>query len=78
MRLTRKATGWNETSYDRGETIKELIASCKAETGMDPPKPQWEKNTYGPHVALPYVQEGYKTMRENGGWELEDAGKLAG
>lgn len=76
MRETRKTTGWDETSYDRGGTIEELISKCKAETGMDPPKPQWEKNPYGPHVALPYVKNWYKTMREKGGWKLEDGGKF--
>jgi 5-oxoprolinase (ATP-hydrolysing) len=65
-------------SYDRGGTIEELLASCKEETGLEPPKYQWESDPYGPHVALPYVQEWYKKMREQKGWVLEDVGKLDG
>jgi 5-oxoprolinase (ATP-hydrolysing) len=78
MRVDRKTTGWDETSYDRGGTIKELMASCKAETGMEPPRPQWERNPYGPHVQLEYVKKWYEKMRKTGGWELDDVGKLAG
>lgn len=57
--------------YDRGGTLVELTATCLEETGLPPPKPQWEKDPYGPHVALPYVKEWYKTMREKGDWDLQ-------
>ena len=52
--------------YDRGGTIPELVARCKEETGFDPPRPQWEDEIYGPHVALDYVQDWYKKAREIG------------
>lgn len=78
MRVTRKAKGWDETGYDRGGSIEELIKNCKEETGMEPPRPQWEKNPYGPHVGLTYVKEWYKRMRKEGGWVLEDVGKFGG
>jgi 5-oxoprolinase (ATP-hydrolysing) len=53
-------------SIDRGGSLHELIASCAAETGLPPPRPQWERDPYGPHVALPYVKEWYKKMRKGG------------
>lgn len=56
--------------YDRGGTLKELTKSCLEETGLEPPKPQWAKDPYGPHVALPYVQNWYKKMRVEEDWEL--------
>ena len=52
--------------YDRGGTMEELVANCKEQTGFDPPKPQWEEDIYGPHVALDYVQDWYKKGREIG------------
>ncbi|RFU23874.1 hypothetical protein B7463_g12464, partial [Scytalidium lignicola] len=57
--------------YDRGGTLAELREGCLEETGLPVPKPQWEKDPYGAHVAVPYVQEWYKTMREKGDWDLE-------
>ena len=52
--------------YDRGGTVEELVRRCKEETGFDAPKPQWEEEVYGPHVALEYVQGWYKKGREIG------------
>ena len=52
--------------YARGGSMSELVANCEQETGFQPPKPQWESDLYGPHVALPYVQEWYKKAREVG------------
>lgn len=78
MRGDRDASAWDDiaTGYNRGGTVKDWLATCEADTGIPAPKPQWEKPLYGPHVALPYVQEWYKKMKETGGWVLEDAGKL--
>jgi 5-oxoprolinase (ATP-hydrolysing) len=56
----------DSVSIDRGGTLQELIAACHAETGLPPPRPQWERDPYGPHVALPYVKEWYKKMRKGG------------
>lgn len=67
MREERGRTGHSDNmSIDRGGTIRELMAKCEEETGLKPPRPQWEKNPYGPHVGLPYVKEWYKKMRESG------------
>jgi 5-oxoprolinase (ATP-hydrolysing) len=67
MREDRKGTGWSEeVSYNRGGTMRELIARCEEETGLKPPKPQWEKDPYGPHVGLEYVKKWYSRMREGG------------
>lgn len=52
--------------YDRGGTLAELAANCKEETGFDAPTPQWDEEIYGPHVALPYVQDWYRKGRESG------------
>ncbi|KAK5114575.1 hypothetical protein LTR85_010152 [Meristemomyces frigidus] len=52
--------------YERGGTMEELVKACKSETGFEPPQPQWEEEIYGPHVALPYVQDWYKKAREIG------------
>ncbi|KAH7382965.1 hydantoin utilization protein-like protein A [Cadophora sp. MPI-SDFR-AT-0126] len=60
-----------ERVYDRGGTLAELSATCLEETGLPPPRPQWEKDPYGPHVALPYVKEWYKAMREKEDWDLQ-------
>ncbi|EMC92489.1 hypothetical protein BAUCODRAFT_38559 [Baudoinia panamericana UAMH 10762] len=58
--------------YDRGGTMEELVKACKGETGFEPPIPQWQEEVYGPHVAVPYVQEWYKKGREIGYkiWDL--------
>lgn len=62
-----KAEGGREgILYARGGTMEELVKACKVETGFEPPKPQWEEEIYGPHVALPYVQDWYKKAREIG------------
>jgi 5-oxoprolinase (ATP-hydrolysing) len=52
--------------YNRGGTIGELMAKCEAETGLKPPRPQWEKDPYGPHTGLEYVRNWYETMRKGG------------
>jgi 5-oxoprolinase (ATP-hydrolysing) len=52
--------------YNRGGTIRELMAKCEEETGLKPPRPQWQKDPYGPHVGLEYVKNWYKRMREEG------------
>jgi 5-oxoprolinase (ATP-hydrolysing) len=59
-------------SYDRGVSMKSLMETCEKETGLPAPRPQWEKDPYGPHVGLDYVKGWYKTMREKGyeGWEF--------
>ncbi len=62
---------YKERVYDRGGSLAELTASCFAETGLTPPRPQWAKDPYGPHVALPYVKRWYETMREKGDWDLQ-------
>jgi 5-oxoprolinase (ATP-hydrolysing) len=67
MRADRAKTDWSvEASYDRGGSVTELMAKCVEDTGLQPPRPQWEKDPYGPHVGLPYVKEWYKKMREQG------------
>lgn len=57
--------------YNRGGTLEELRERCREETGLPPPRPQWEVDPYGPHMVVPYVKEWYRTMRAKGGWELE-------
>jgi 5-oxoprolinase (ATP-hydrolysing) len=57
--------------YNRGGTITEIMAKCEHETGLKAPRPQWEKDPYGPHTGLEYVKNWYKKMRE-GGMELWD------
>ncbi|KAJ4332267.1 hypothetical protein N0V87_008505 [Didymella glomerata] len=66
-----QAQGGNHVGYDRGGTMSELIGKCKEETGLEPPRPQWERDPYGPHTGLPYVKEWYRWMREEGmgGWD---------
>jgi 5-oxoprolinase (ATP-hydrolysing) len=64
--IEKAEAGQEAPLYDRGGTIAELVARCKEETGFDPPVPQWEEEIYGPHVALPYVQDWYKKAREVG------------
>jgi 5-oxoprolinase (ATP-hydrolysing) len=61
-----QAQGGNHVGYDRGGTMSELIGKCKEETGLEPPRPQWERDPYGPHTGLPYVKEWYRRMREEG------------
>lgn len=46
--------------------MEELVKKCVAETGMEPPKPQWEGQIYGPHVGVKYVQDWYKRGKELG------------
>lgn len=58
--------GGASVGYNRGGTISELLASCRQDTGLEPPRPQWERDPYGPHTGLPYVREWYKRMREGG------------
>ncbi|KAF2729599.1 hypothetical protein EJ04DRAFT_580505 [Polyplosphaeria fusca] len=73
MREDRKATGYtDELSYDRGGKMTALMARCEEETGLRAPRPQWEKDPYGPHVGLGYVKEWYRRMREVGldGWDF--------
>ncbi|EME45976.1 hypothetical protein DOTSEDRAFT_86653 [Dothistroma septosporum NZE10] len=64
--VERSEAGREAPLYDRGGTMAELVASCERETGFEPPTPQWEEEVYGPHVALPYVQDWYKGGRELG------------
>ncbi|KAF2748554.1 hypothetical protein M011DRAFT_493847 [Sporormia fimetaria CBS 119925] len=73
MREERKKTGWSaDNSYDRGESMQKIIETCEQETGLKAPRPQWEKDPYGPHVGLPYVKNWYKRMRREGygGWNF--------
>lgn len=65
MKLERKGQV-DEEGYNRGGTIGDLMAKCEEETGLKAPRPQWEKDPYGPHVGLEYVQKWYKRMRESG------------
>ncbi|ORY13894.1 Hydantoinase/oxoprolinase-domain-containing protein [Clohesyomyces aquaticus] len=67
MREERKKTGWTEeSSYDRGGSMKTVLESAEKETGLKAPRPQWERDPYGPHVGLDYVKEWYGKMREGG------------
>lgn len=52
--------------YDRGGSMTQLVASCKRDTGLDPPRPQWENDPYGPHTGLEYVRRWYERMRAEG------------
>jgi 5-oxoprolinase (ATP-hydrolysing) len=73
LREERKGTGYNEKlSYDRGGSMMALMERCEAETGLPAPRPQWEKDPYGPHVGLDYVKRWYGKMRERGyeGWKF--------
>jgi 5-oxoprolinase (ATP-hydrolysing) len=73
MRDERKGTGYTEElSYDRGGSLKMLLENCESETGLKAPRPQWEKDPYGPHVGLEYVKGWYGRMREGGleGWDV--------
>jgi 5-oxoprolinase (ATP-hydrolysing) len=56
----------DDVGYDRGGTMSDLVARCREETGLQPPRPQWERDPYGPHTGLPYVKEWYKKMRKEG------------
>jgi 5-oxoprolinase (ATP-hydrolysing) len=53
----RDAKAYKEQVYDRGGSLAELTESSLKETGLPAPRPQWVKDPYGPHVALPYVKE---------------------
>lgn len=75
MKAARPAT-WADLTYNRGGTLDEILAEAELETGMKPPRPLWEEAPYGPHVALPYVKEWYKKMREQKGFALEDTVRL--
>ena len=59
--------------YNRGGTITQLMAKCEEETGLKAPRPQWEKDPYGPHVGLEYVKNWYGRMREGGMGEWDRA-----
>ncbi|KAH6639235.1 Hydantoinase/oxoprolinase-domain-containing protein [Boeremia exigua] len=61
----------DRVGYNRGGTLSQLLASCKQDTGLAPPRPQWERDPYGPHTGLPYVQAWYARMRKQGvaGWD---------
>ncbi|PLB41756.1 Hydantoinase/oxoprolinase-domain-containing protein [Aspergillus candidus] len=69
MRLERAQLG-EPPVYDRGGTIEELRQSCLAETGLEPPLPQWEVDVYGPHSGVPYVRQWYDEMKTKNGWDL--------
>jgi 5-oxoprolinase (ATP-hydrolysing) len=67
MREERKGSGYEETlSYNRGGSMTELMRRVEEETGLKAPRPQWEKDPYGPHVGLEYVREWYRDMRVKG------------
>ncbi|KAF4535029.1 Hydantoinase/oxoprolinase [Lasiodiplodia theobromae] len=59
-----RPTEWGKDSYNRGGTMKELIERCEEETGMKAPRPQWEEDPYGPHMARPYVKQWFEEMRK--------------
>ncbi|KAL2807959.1 hypothetical protein BJX63DRAFT_436539 [Aspergillus granulosus] len=48
----------------------QLKKSCPEETGLKPPRPQWDVDLYRPHAAIPYVQEWFGKMKEVKGWDL--------
>lgn len=62
----------DDRGYNRGGTITQLVANCERETGLQAPRPQWEKDPYGPHTGLEYVKEWYERMRREGmaGWDM--------
>ncbi|EAU29428.1 conserved hypothetical protein [Aspergillus terreus NIH2624] len=62
--VAARDAGGATDQYDRGGSIEELRKSCLEETGLPPPRPQWEQELYGPHVRIPYVQEWYARMRK--------------
>jgi 5-oxoprolinase (ATP-hydrolysing) len=64
--LERAEAGQEAPLYDRGGNIEDLVNACKEETGFEAPRPQWEDEIYGPHVALPYVREWYEKGRRVG------------
>lgn len=66
LRLQMEAKPIENMAINRGGTISELIAACKRETGLKPPRPQWEVNPYGPHAGLPYVKGWYAKMKRDG------------
>ncbi|KAF2263015.1 hypothetical protein CC78DRAFT_519086 [Lojkania enalia] len=73
MYENRREAGYIEgLSYDRGGKMSDLLERCETETGLPAPKPQWEKDPYGPHVGLEYVRGWYRKMRELNvdGWDF--------
>lgn len=64
MQMQRDSS--DSTKYNRGGTMSQVLASCEAETGLKAPRPQWERDAYGPHVGLEYVKGWYGRMREGG------------
>lgn len=71
-KIVGKEGGDRLAGYDRGGTLPELIERCRAETGLEAPRPQWEEEPYGPHVALGYVKGWYERMKVEGyaGWDV--------
>ncbi|KAJ5106415.1 hypothetical protein N7456_003090 [Penicillium angulare] len=70
MRVERDQVGESHF-YDRGGEIEALRETCLEETGLEPPKPQWETDLYGPHSGLKYVRDWYEDMKVEKGWNLE-------
>ncbi|QSZ33452.1 hypothetical protein DSL72_005020 [Monilinia vaccinii-corymbosi] len=68
----RKLNEGKALIYDRGGTMEELRERCEEETGMKPPRPQWENENdpYGPHTGLEYVQRWFREKRQMRGWNL--------
>jgi 5-oxoprolinase (ATP-hydrolysing) len=64
--VERAEAGKEAPLYDRGGSMAQLVEACKEETGFEPPRPQWEEECYGPHVAIPYVKEWYAKAGELG------------
>ncbi|KAJ5473366.1 hypothetical protein N7475_002932 [Penicillium sp. IBT 31633x] len=56
--------------YDRGGSIERLRDTCLQDTGLQPPRPQWEMDLYGPHAGLTYVRDWFVGMQARKGWEL--------
>ncbi|KAH8431044.1 uncharacterized protein LDX57_008705 [Aspergillus melleus] len=68
MKKLRDATG-QRPQYDRSGSMAQLMDTCFNETGLDPPRPQWELDPYGPHVKPPYVSNWFSHMRAAKGWD---------
>ena len=71
LRLEMGKASKSDNVYNGGGDLQTLQKTCLEETGLPAPKRQWELEPYGPHVALEYVQNWYKEMREKGdaGWK---------
>lgn len=67
-RKARDAAG-QPPQHDRGGSMARLRGSCLAKTGLDAPRSQWDLDSYGPHVKLPYVRDWYRHMRDVQGWD---------